>query len=66
MMHSNPPDKVQRVLSIFVDCGVDKWAVDLKEKYITAALQHLEDAAIVSVRKQPLQKLAQFLVQREY
>jgi geranylgeranyl diphosphate synthase type II len=66
MMHSNPPDKVQRVLSIFVDCGVDKWAVDLKEKYISAALQHLEDAAIVSIRKQPLQKLAQFLVQREY
>ena len=66
MMHSNPPDKVKRVLSIFHDCGVDKWAVDLKEKYINTAFEHLEDAAIVSVRKQPLQKLAQFLVQRDY
>ena len=66
IMNSNPPDKVQRVLSIFRDCGVDKWAVDLKEKYINAAFQHLEDAAIVSVRKQPLHKLAQFLVQRDY
>jgi geranylgeranyl diphosphate synthase type II len=66
LMHSNPPDKVQRILTIFRNCGVDKWAFDLKEKYISNALQYLEDAAIVSVRKQPLQKLAQFLVQREY
>lgn len=66
LMHSNPPGKVEQVLKIFRDCGVDKWAVDLKEKYISTAYQHLENAAIVSVRKQPLQQLAQFLVQREY
>lgn len=66
MMHSNPADKVDRVIKIFRECGVDKWAFDLKEKFITTAFKHLEDAAIVSVRKQPLQKLAQFLVQREY
>ncbi|HSB92820.1 MAG TPA: polyprenyl synthetase family protein [Flavitalea sp.] len=66
IMHFSGPDKVQRVLSIFRACGVDRWAVDLKEKYISAAFKHLEDAAIVSVRKQPLHKLAEFLVQREY
>jgi geranylgeranyl diphosphate synthase, type II len=66
LINNNTPDKVQRVLTIFRDCGVDKWAFDLKEKYIATAFQHLEDAAIVSTRKQPLQKLAQFLVQREY
>lgn len=66
LLHSSPADKVERVLRIFRDCGVDKWAYDLKEKYIQAALQHLEDAAIVSVRKEPLRQLARFLVQREY
>jgi geranylgeranyl diphosphate synthase, type II len=60
------PDKVDRVLSIFKDCGVDKWAFDLKERYISAAFQHLEDIAVTATRKAPLQQLAQFLVQREY
>jgi geranylgeranyl diphosphate synthase type II len=60
------PDKVEKVLSIFKDCGVDKWAFDLKERYITAAFQHLEDIAVTATRKAPLQQLAQFLVQREY
>jgi geranylgeranyl diphosphate synthase type II len=45
LLHSSPPDKVQRVLTIFRNCGVDKWAFDLKEKYISNALQYLEDAA---------------------
>jgi geranylgeranyl diphosphate synthase type II len=66
LINTNPPDKVERVLSIFRNCGVDKWAFDLKEKYISTACQYLDDAAIVSVRKQPLQSLAQFLVQRQY
>lgn len=66
LLHASPADKVTRVLSIFRECGVDKWAFDLKEKYIQSAFQHLEDAAIVSVRKQPLIQLAQFLVQRDY
>jgi hypothetical protein len=30
------------------------------------AFTHLEDIAVVSVRKQPLKDLAQFLVQREH
>ncbi|MDE3254013.1 MAG: polyprenyl synthetase family protein, partial [Bacteroidota bacterium] len=63
---NNPPDKVQRVLSIFTDCGVDAWAKELKEKYLQTALQHLEDIAVVSSRKKPLQELADFLIQREY
>ena len=59
-------DKVQKVLSIFKECGVDQWAVQLKEKYIETALQHLEDIAVVSIRKKPLTELANFLVQREH
>lgn len=66
LMQENPEDKVARVLSVFDDCGVNKWAADLKEKYINEAFEHLEEMAVVTVRKEPLRKLAQFLVQREY
>jgi geranylgeranyl diphosphate synthase type II len=66
LMQENPDDKVAKVLSIFHDCGVDKWAFDLKEKYINVAIEHLEEMAVVSVRKQPLKQLAHFLVQRDY
>jgi geranylgeranyl diphosphate synthase, type II len=65
-LENNPPDKVQKVLSIFTECGVDAWAKELKEKYLQTALQHLEDIAVVSSRKKPLQELADFLIQREY
>jgi geranylgeranyl diphosphate synthase type II len=66
LLASNPPDKVEKVLTIFKASGVDKWAVDLKEQYIEAAMHHLEDIAVTSVRKTPLKELAAFLVQREH
>ncbi|OYZ50748.1 MAG: hypothetical protein B7Y15_08440 [Bacteroidetes bacterium 24-39-8] len=65
-MQDNPADKVQQVLAIFKDCNVDQWANELKEKYLQTALQHLEDIAVVSTRKQPLKELADFLIQREH
>ena len=66
LMLSNATDKVEKVQAIFKTCGVDKWAVDLKDKYIRVAFQHLEDIAVMNARKQPLRDLAQFLVQREH
>ncbi|KIC90047.1 polyprenyl synthetase family protein [Flavihumibacter sp. ZG627] len=63
---SNPPDKVEKVLSIFRSCGVDVWARELQDKYLNTALQHLDDIAVLSKRKEPLKKLAHFLVQRDY
>jgi geranylgeranyl diphosphate synthase type II len=66
LMNDNPHDKVAKVLSVFHDCGVDKWAFDLKDKYLNVAFEHLEEMAVVSARKQPLKELAHFLVQREY
>jgi geranylgeranyl diphosphate synthase type II len=58
--------KVETILKISRDCGVDKWAATLKKQYIEKAFEHLEAIAVVSVRKQPLAALADFLVQREY
>ena len=65
LMADNPVDKVARVLTIFKDCKVDEWAAALKEKYKQTALQHLEDTAVLSVRKKPLQELAVYLMERE-
>ena len=59
-------DKVSKVLEIFRECGVDKWAFDLKEKYLNDAFKQLDEIAVLSSRKKPLQDLAHFLVQREY
>ncbi|WP_315816040.1 hypothetical protein [Paraflavitalea speifideaquila] len=66
LMQDNPPDKIDRVLTIFRDGGVDKWAFDLKEKYLNSALGHLENIAVLSGRKDPITQLAHFLVQRDY
>lgn len=66
LMKGNEEDKVARVQQLFRDCGVDRWANELKDKYLNEALQHLEDMAVLSARKEPLQQLAGFLVQRDY
>ncbi len=65
LMQENPADKVSKVLAIFKACNVDEWAWALKQQYLDKALQHLEDTAVVSVRKKPLIQLADFLIQRE-
>ncbi len=66
LMQQNPPDKVDQILQIFRDCNIDEWAKELKDKYLQTALQHLDAIAVRSVRKEPLQELANFLIQREY
>jgi geranylgeranyl diphosphate synthase, type II len=66
LMELNPPEKVERVLKIFLDCGLDSWAKKLKEEYLNKALQHLEEIAVLSKRKEPLFQFAHFLIQRDY
>lgn len=65
LMKENPADKVERVISLFKRSDVDTWANELKEKYLQTALQHLEDIAVVSKRKEPLKQLALFLIERQ-
>jgi geranylgeranyl diphosphate synthase type II len=66
LLSTDSLDKVAKMLSIFRACGSDEEAKLLKESYINKAYQHLEDIAVLSGRKEPLRKLAQFLVQRNY
>lgn len=65
LMAENPSDKVDRVLEIFKACGIDEWAMELKNQYLASAFNHLEDIAVWSERKQPLTRLAHYLVQRD-
>ena len=65
-MSGNGDGKVEKVISIYRDCKVDQWALELKNKFRDEAFGHLEDIAVLSKRKQPLQDLAHFLVQRDY
>jgi geranylgeranyl diphosphate synthase type II len=66
LLKADSPGKVQEVLKIFRDCKVDEWAENLKEEYYAKAMKHLEDAAVVSKRKEPLKELAKFLLQRDH
>lgn len=66
LMESNDPGKVDNVLQLFRECGVDTWAAGLKEKYISLAEHHLEEIAVPSARKECLRNLMQFLVQRDH
>ncbi len=65
LLGNNAPDKVERMLRIYKDCNIDDWAKELKETYMNKAMQHLEDIAVVSVRKKPLIELAGYLVSRD-
>jgi geranylgeranyl diphosphate synthase, type II len=66
LMAENPADKVPQMLEIFKACNVDAWAKALKEKYVQTAYKHLEDIAVVSIRKKPMMEVAEFLIQRDY
>ncbi len=66
LISTNPADKVEKVLAIYRACNVDEWANQLKEKYLQTAMQHLEDIAVLSIRKKSLIELAAFLIQRDY
>jgi geranylgeranyl diphosphate synthase type II len=50
LMENDAEGKVEAMLKIFKDCGVDQWAVELKEKYINEAFKHLEDIAVLRER----------------
>ena len=65
LLQSNPSDKVEQVLNLFRETGVDEWALSLKQRFLQEALQALDDIAVLSNRKQPLTELAHFLIQRE-
>ncbi len=66
LMKDDPPGKVEKVLDLFRATKADAWAMELKNKYMDEALVHLDDVAVLSKRKQPLNDLAYYLLKREH
>ena len=66
LINTNTKDKVEKVVSVYKKCKADEWALQLKNQYFDEALNHLEDIAVLSKRKEPLRELALFLVQRDF
>jgi geranylgeranyl diphosphate synthase, type II len=62
---SSGEHKIPEVLAIFKACGIDAWAEELKEQYLQKAFSHLDEIAVSKVRKEPLIKLAHYLIVRD-
>lgn len=65
LLKINDERKIEAVLSIYRSCHVDEWAKELKEKYFSIAMDHLEEIAVLSARKKPLEELAKYLLERD-
>lgn len=65
LLFCNDENKIEEVLSIYKACNVDGWAKELKQKYYSIAMEHLEEVAVLSVRKKPLHQLAEYLMERD-
>ncbi|MEO8820584.1 MAG: polyprenyl synthetase family protein [Ginsengibacter sp.] len=59
-------NKIWEVLAIYKSCNVDAWAKELQQKYYSIAMEHLEEIAVLSVRKKPLENLAKYLMERDF
>ncbi len=65
-LETNSEEKVDKMLQLYRECGVDEWAIELKNQFLNDALQHFDDMAVVSKRKKPLKELAGMLVKRDH
>ncbi len=65
LMKGDKENKINRVLEIYNECNVQDWAKELKQQYMSIAMDNLEDTAVLSSRKKQLEDLAHFLLDRE-
>ncbi len=66
LFSSKEENKVSEVLQVFKESKVDEWAMQLKEKYLLQAFEHLNSISVPQERKEPLKNLAHFLIEREH
>ncbi len=65
LLRTSEEGKVDKVLAIFRETGIDTWAKSLKNAFIEEAAGHMDEIAVLSVRKKPLIDLMHYLVQRD-
>ena len=64
-MQNEANNKVEKVIQLFKDCGVDDWAMSMQNKYLEEAFAQLDAITVDTKRKEPLKKLALNLLHRE-
>lgn len=65
LLSRNDENKIAEMLQIYKSCNIDAWAKELEQKYFALAMHHLEEIAVVSARKKPLEQLAEYLMDRD-
>jgi geranylgeranyl diphosphate synthase type II len=65
LLQSGGPNKVERMIGIFLDAGVDLAAQVAKRKYMEKAYSHLENISLAPDRKTSLSELADYLLERD-
>jgi geranylgeranyl diphosphate synthase type II len=65
LLVANDNEKINGVLELFRQTGADVWAGELKENYFQQAMRHLAEIEVGTDRKEELEKLARYLLQRE-
>lgn len=65
LLFRNDENKIEEMLQVYKSCNIDDWAKELKQKYFSLAMRHLEEIAVVSARKKPLSQLAEYLMDRD-
>lgn len=66
LQHKNDEEKINGTLQVYKDCKAREWSAELKDKFYQQAIKHLDDIAVVSVRKKPLYDVAEQLMSREF
>jgi geranylgeranyl diphosphate synthase, type II len=66
LLLSSGDSKVDEVLAIYKESKVDEWAKQLKEKHLQEAFNHLDSISVDHLQREPLKKLAHFLIDREH
>jgi geranylgeranyl diphosphate synthase, type II len=63
---SNDANKVAKTLAIFNELDIKNETIIAKEKYSVLAFEYLEKLPMLAVRKQELQNLAEYLLNRDF
>lgn len=66
LLASDEPGKVERMLGIYRDLRVDRWATAEKAAYEETARAHLEKITVLSSRKTELASLVEILLNRDH
>jgi len=65
LLLTNQADKVNRMIDIFRQTGVDQAAQEAKKKYMVKAYGHLDKISVPDLNKISLKQLAEYLLERD-